>query len=45
MTLARRLAALETSLTPTARILAWLEEAHAFRSLDAYVNSLLDQPP
>jgi hypothetical protein len=39
------LAALETSLTPTQRILAWLDEAHAFGSLDAYVTSLLDQPP
>lgn len=45
MTAARRLAALETSLTPTRRVLAWLDEAHAFGSLDAYVDSLLDQPP
>jgi hypothetical protein len=45
VTLARRLAALETSLTPTGRILAWLEEAHAYGSLASYVDSLLDQPP
>jgi len=45
VTVARRLAALETSLSPTGRILAWLDEAHAFGSLSAYVDSLLDQPP
>jgi hypothetical protein len=45
VTVARRLAALETSLGPTERILAWLDEAQAFGSLEAYVDSLLDQPP
>jgi len=45
MTVARRLDALEANLTPTQRILAWLDEAHAFGDLDAYVESLLDQPP
>lgn len=45
MTVARRLAALETSLGPTERVLAWLDEAQAFGSLEAYVDSLLDQPP
>jgi hypothetical protein len=45
VTLARRLAALETSLTPTGRILAWLDEAHASGSLEAYVDSLLDRAP
>jgi hypothetical protein len=45
VTVARRLAALETSLGPTERVLAWLDEAQAFGSLEAYVDSLLDQPP
>ncbi len=44
MTVGRRLAALETSLTPTERVLAWLDEAHAFGDLEGYVRSLLDQP-
>jgi hypothetical protein len=44
MTVARRLDALETSLTPTGRVIAWLEEAHAYRSLSGYVDYLLDQP-
>jgi hypothetical protein len=45
VTIARRLAALETSLGPTERVVAWLDEAQAFGSLEAYVDSLLDQPP
>ena len=45
MTVDRRLTTLETSLTPTQRVLAWLDEAHAFGSLHTYVDSLLDQPP
>jgi len=45
VTVARRLAVLETSLTPTQRVVAWLDEAHAFGDLTAYVESLLDQPP
>jgi hypothetical protein len=45
MTVARRLATLETSRTPTQPVLAWLDEAHAFDDLEAYVDSLLDQPP
>jgi hypothetical protein len=45
VTVARRLAALETALGPTERVLAWLDEAQAFGSLEAYVDSLLDQPP
>jgi hypothetical protein len=44
VTVARRLDALETSLTPTGRVIAWLEEAHAYRSLSAYVDYVLDQP-
>jgi len=45
VTVARRLAVLETSLSPTQRVVAWLDEAHAFGDLTAYVESLLDQPP
>jgi hypothetical protein len=45
VTTERRLATLEATLTPLQRVLAWLEEAHAFGSLDAYVDSLLDEPP
>ena len=44
MTVARRLDALETSLMPTGRVIAWLEEAHAYGSLSAYVAYLVDQP-
>lgn len=44
MTVARRLTTLELTLTPTQRVVAWLDEAHAFGSLNAYVESLLDQP-
>ena len=45
MTTARRLGVLETSLTPTQRVPAWLDVVHAFGDLHAYVDSLLDQPP
>jgi hypothetical protein len=41
VTLARRVAALETSLTPTELVLRWLDEAHAFGDLESYVRSLL----
>jgi hypothetical protein len=44
VTVARRLAAVEAALTPTQRILVWLDEAHAFGSLENYVASLIDQP-
>lgn len=44
MTVTRRLAVLETSLTPTQRVLAWLDEAQAFGDVNIYVDSLLDQP-
>jgi len=44
MTSARRLAKLETSLTPTQLVLRWLAEAHTYGSLEAYVGSLLDLP-
>ena len=44
MTAGRRLAKLEGALSPSAAILLWLEEAHAFGDLDAYTAWLLDQP-
>jgi len=40
----RRLAKLEAALSPRAATLLWLEEAHQFRSLPAYVDWLIDQP-
>lgn len=45
MTIARRLTMVETSLTPTQRVVAWLDEAHQFGTLSDYVDSLLDQEP
>ena len=45
MTVERRLDRVEAALTPTQRVLAWLEEAHAYGSLSAYVDSLLDKSP
>jgi hypothetical protein len=44
MTLARRLTAAETSLTPTELVLRWLDEAHAFGDLESYVRSQLAEP-
>ncbi len=44
MTVARRLTAVESSLSPTEIVCAWLDEAHAFDSLEAYVGSQLEQP-
>jgi hypothetical protein len=44
MTAERRLAKIETSLSPTQLVLRWLAEAHAYGSLEAYVGSLLDVP-
>jgi hypothetical protein len=44
MTLARRVAALETSLSPTQLVLCWLDEAHAFGDLESYVRSQLAEP-
>ena len=43
-TAAARLAAIEAALTPTQLVVRWLDEAHAYGSLDAYVRSLLDGP-
>jgi hypothetical protein len=45
MSAERRLAKVETALTPTQRIVAWLDEAHRWGTLSAYVDSLLDKSP
>ena len=44
MTLARRLAKLEASRTPTEVVLAWLAEVQAYPTLPEYVASLTDAP-
>jgi hypothetical protein len=44
MTLVHRLAAAETSLSPTQLVLRWLDEAHAFGDLESYVRSQLAGP-
>jgi hypothetical protein len=44
MTAERRVAKLEGALTPTQRILAWVDEVHAYGGLSEYVDALLDQP-
>lgn len=44
MTLARRLAVLETALSPTELILRWLQEAHDFGDIESYTRSLLGEP-
>jgi hypothetical protein len=44
VTLARRVTALETSLSPTQLVLRWLDEAHAFGDLESYVRSQLAEP-
>ena len=44
MTTDRRLDALEAALSPTERIVRWLNEAHAFGGLEAYVRSLVADP-
>jgi hypothetical protein len=41
---ATRLAELEASLSPTQLVVRWLDEAHAFGGLEAYVAALLDEP-
>ncbi len=45
MTLDRRLAKAEESLSPTQLVLRWLAEAHSYGDLVPYVNSLLAQGP
>jgi|BarGraNGADG00212_1021973.scaffolds.fasta_scaffold04520_4 hypothetical protein len=43
MTISRRVAAIEASLTPTQLVLRWLAEAHAFGDIEPYVASLLTE--
>jgi hypothetical protein len=45
MTLSRRVAAIETSLSPTQLVLRWLSEAHSFADIESYVASLLAKDP
>lgn len=45
MTLARRVAAIESSLSPTKLVLRWLADAHAYGDLEPYVASLLAHDP
>ena len=45
MTLDRRLARIDETLTPTQLVLRWLAEAHAYGDLIPYVNFLLAQEP
>jgi hypothetical protein len=45
VTLARRLDALESSLTPTQLVLRWLDEAHAHGSLEVALAAVIDVPP
>jgi hypothetical protein len=44
VTLARRVVAVETTLTPTELVLRWLEEAHGFGGIEAYVRSIIADP-
>ncbi len=45
MTLSRRVAAIETSLSPTQLVVAWLGETHSCGDVESYVASLLSQEP
>jgi hypothetical protein len=46
MTLSRRVAAVETSLSPTQLVVAWLGETHSCGNVASYVASLVyDDPP
>jgi hypothetical protein len=45
MTLSRRLAAVEASLSPTQLVVAWITEAHSFGNVESYVASLLAADP
>ena len=40
----RRVEKLETGLTPKQAILLWLQEAHAFNTIEEYVRHLKTQP-
>jgi hypothetical protein len=44
VTAERRLAKVESSLSPTELVLRWLDEAQAFGDLESYVRSLLAEP-
>jgi hypothetical protein len=44
VTAERRLAAVEAAMTPTELVVAWLEEAHGFGSLEDSVRSMLAAP-
>lgn len=44
MTAERRLAAVEAAMTPTELVVAWLEEAHGYGSLEGAVRSMLSEP-
>jgi hypothetical protein len=45
VTAERRLDKVEAALTPTQRVVAWLDDAHRYGTLSAYIDSLLDKPP
>jgi hypothetical protein len=45
VTVASRLAAVESQLSPTELVLRWLAEAHAYDDLGSYSGSLLDADP
>jgi hypothetical protein len=45
MTLARRVAAIETSLSPTQLVLRWMAAAHDYGDIESYVASLLEEEP
>ena len=45
MTLDRRIARIEESLSPTQLVLRWLDEAHAFGDIPAYTASVLAKDP
>ena len=44
MTTNRRVQKLEAGLTPKQAILLWIQEAHAFHSVEDYVSDLMNQP-
>jgi hypothetical protein len=45
MTLARRVAAVEASLSPTQLVVAWITEAHSSGNVESYVGSLVAADP
>jgi hypothetical protein len=45
VTVARRLTAIEADLDPTQRVVAWLAEAHAYDTFDAYTRMVLAGDP